>query len=134
MAEPVHISADGHDPAFTPRLVALDIDGTILVPEPENGFSVEETTPAVRDAIDRALEAGCHVVLASGRAPLSMSVVLRHLDMPRDKATKVLAVASNGAAALKMLARHATEGGVVRGRGASSVRTSSYCQNSSGAT
>ena len=97
MAEPVHFSADGHDPAFTPRLVALDIDGTILVPEPENGFSVEETTPAVRDAIDRALEAGCHVVLASGRAPLSMSVVLRHLDMPRDKATKVLAVASNGA-------------------------------------
>ncbi|WP_372450683.1 HAD family hydrolase [Nocardioides jiangsuensis] len=78
-------------------MVALDIDGTILVPEPENGFSVEETTPAVRDAIDRALEAGCHVVLASGRAPLSMSVVLRHLDMPRDKATKVLAVASNGA-------------------------------------
>ena len=89
--------ADPLENGWKPKLIALDIDGTILVPEPENGFSVEETTPAVRDAIDRALEAGCHVVLASGRAPLSMSVVLRHLDMPRDKATKVLAVASNGA-------------------------------------
>ncbi|HSE56301.1 MAG TPA: HAD family hydrolase [Nocardioidaceae bacterium] len=82
---------------FTPKLIALDIDGTVLVPEPENGYSVDEVTPAVREAIDRAYEAGCHVVLASGRAPLSMSVVLRHLDMPRDPATHVLGVASNGA-------------------------------------
>lgn len=82
---------------FRPELIALDIDGTLLIPQPENGFSVEEVTPAVRAAVDRALDAGCHVVLASGRAPLGMSVVLRHLDMPRDLSTKVLAVASNGA-------------------------------------
>ena len=83
--------------AFSPKLIALDIDGTILEPHPENGFSSDEVSPAVREAIDRALAAGCHVVLASGRAPLSMSEVLRTLDMPRDTGTHVLGVASNGA-------------------------------------
>jgi hydroxymethylpyrimidine pyrophosphatase-like HAD family hydrolase len=68
---------------FTPKLLALDIDGTILVPEPGNGFSADEVTPQVREAVDRAVEAGLHVVLASGRSPLSMSGVLRHLDLPR---------------------------------------------------
>lgn len=82
---------------WTPKLVALDIDGTILVPQPENGFSTDVTTRAVREAIDRAYDAGAHVVLASGRAPLSMSTVLRHLDMPREEGSHVLAVASNGA-------------------------------------
>ncbi len=82
---------------FRPELIALDIDGTILIPEAGNGFSADEATPGVRAAIDRALDAGCHVVLASGRAPLGMSLVLRHLDMPRDLSTKVLGVASNGA-------------------------------------
>ena len=82
---------------FQPKLIALDIDGTILAPLPEHGFSTDTVTPAVRDAIDRALAAGCHVVLASGRAPLSMSEVLRHLDLPRDEESRVLGVASNGA-------------------------------------
>ena len=82
---------------WTPKLIALDIDGTILVPHPENGFSTDEVTPPVREAIDRAYDAGAHIVLASGRAPLSMSVVLRHLDMPRERGSHVLGVASNGA-------------------------------------
>lgn len=82
---------------YRPRLVALDIDGTILIPHPENGFSDDTVTPAVRAAIDRAYNAGAHIVLASGRAPLSMSQVLTHLDMPRQKGTDVLGVASNGA-------------------------------------
>jgi Cof subfamily protein (haloacid dehalogenase superfamily) len=82
---------------FQPKLVALDIDGTILIPHPENGFSADGVTPAVREAIDRAYDAGAHVVLASGRAPLSMSEVLRHLDMPREIGSHVLGVASNGA-------------------------------------
>ena len=88
-----------HEPVagFSPKLIALDIDGTILEPHPENGFSAEVVSPAVRDAIDRAYAAGCHIVLASGRAPLSMSVVLRHLDMPREQGSHVLGVASNGA-------------------------------------
>ncbi|HEX6874246.1 MAG TPA: HAD family hydrolase [Nocardioidaceae bacterium] len=82
---------------FQPKLVALDIDGTILVPHPENGFSADSVTPAVRASIDRAYDAGAHIVLASGRAPLSMSQVLRGLDMPREFGSHVLGVASNGA-------------------------------------
>lgn len=82
---------------FQPKLVALDIDGTILVPHAENGFSADAVSPPVREAIDRAYDAGAHIVLASGRAPLSMSQVLRNLDMPRQAGTAVLGVASNGA-------------------------------------
>ena len=82
---------------FSPKLVALDIDGTLLTPLPGSGFSAEEVTPAVREAIDRAVEAGCHVVLASGRAPLSMTWVLRQLELPRDPSDQMLVVASNGA-------------------------------------
>ena len=82
---------------WTPKLVALDIDGTLLIPHPEHGLSAEQVTPAVRDAVARAYDAGAHVVLASGRAPLSMSQVLRHLDMPRGAVSEMLGVASNGA-------------------------------------
>lgn len=82
---------------WKPKLIALDIDGTILVPHPENGFSSETVTRAVREAIDLAYDAGADIVLASGRAPLSMSQVLRHLDMPREHGSHVLGVASNGA-------------------------------------
>lgn len=82
---------------FTPKLVALDIDGTLLIPEPENGFSRDRVTPAVRAALDKVLEAGVPVVLASGRAPLSMAKVLQHLEMPRHDGESVLVVASNGA-------------------------------------
>jgi HAD superfamily hydrolase (TIGR01484 family) len=77
---------------FNPKLIALDIDGTLLTPLPESGYST-----AVREAIDRALDAGCHIVLASGRAPLSMSTVLKHLDLPRHPTEQALVVASNGA-------------------------------------
>ena len=82
---------------FTPRLIALDIDGTILEPHPDSGLSGDTVSPAVREAIDRAYTAGCHIVLASGRAPLSMSEVLRSIDMPRERDSRVLGVASNGA-------------------------------------
>ncbi|HJR39955.1 MAG TPA: HAD family hydrolase [Nocardioidaceae bacterium] len=82
---------------FNPKLVALDIDGTLLTPLPETGFSAEEVSPAVREAIDRALDAGCHIVLASGRSPLGMSTVLKHLGLPRHPSEQALVVASNGA-------------------------------------
>lgn len=85
--------------SFSPKLIALDIDGTLLTTVPNTGYSVDVVSPAVRNAIDRALAAGCHIVLASGRAPLSMSLVLKQLDLPRDPASgeQALAVASNGA-------------------------------------
>ncbi|MDQ3615391.1 MAG: Cof-type HAD-IIB family hydrolase [Actinomycetota bacterium] len=82
---------------FTPKLLALDIDGTLLVPMQESGISAEQVTPAVREAINRAVDSGCHVVLASGRSPLSMSHVLEHLELPRKVADPALVVASNGA-------------------------------------
>jgi Cof subfamily protein (haloacid dehalogenase superfamily) len=82
---------------FSPKLVALDIDGTLLVPEPDNGFSADHVTPGVREAINRVAEAGCHIVLASGRAPLGMSLVLADLGLPRNGGGPVLVVASNGA-------------------------------------
>ena len=84
--------------AFTPKLLALDIDGTLLVPMAGSGISAEQVSPAVRKAIDAAVDAGCHIVLASGRSPLSMSHVLGHLDLPRGTAAApALVVASNGA-------------------------------------
>lgn len=83
--------------SFSPKLLALDIDGTLLVPEPDNGRSVDAVTPAVREAVDRAVDAGLHVVLTSGRAPLSISWVLEHLGLPRDEHDEVFMVASNGA-------------------------------------
>lgn len=82
--------------AFTPRLLALDIDGTLLVPMMGSGVSAEQVTPAVREAVDAAVDAGCHIVLASGRSPLSMSHVLEHLGLPREGQDAALVVASNG--------------------------------------
>jgi HAD superfamily hydrolase (TIGR01484 family) len=89
----------GAPAGFAPKLLALDIDGTLFVPHPDTGFSDDEVSATVREAIDAAVAAGCHVVLASGRSPLSMSTVLRHLDLPRDLHTggQALVVASNGA-------------------------------------
>ncbi len=81
---------------WQPKLVALDIDGTLLIPDLVNGYSQEEVTTAVRRAVDRVVAVGVPVVLASGRAPLSMATVLDHLAIPRDGGD-VLAVASNGA-------------------------------------
>ncbi len=86
--------ADG----WRPRLVALDIDGTLLIPELANGYSREEVRPAVRAAVDAVVAAGVPVVLASGRAPLSMAAVLDQLRLPRGPEEDVtLGVASNGA-------------------------------------
>jgi HAD superfamily hydrolase (TIGR01484 family) len=82
---------------WRPKLVALDIDGTLLIPDVANGFSHEQVTPAVRAAVDRVVEAGVPVVLASGRAPLGMAEVLKHLEIPRTVGEEVLVVASNGA-------------------------------------
>lgn len=82
---------------FTPKVLALDIDGTLLPPVPHTGVSVEEVSDAVREAVDRAVHHGCHIVLASGRSPLSMSKVLDHLNLPREAQDPALVVASNGA-------------------------------------
>src|SRR3954463_5850593 len=83
--------------AWKPRLVALDIDGTLLRWVDGAGTTSEEITPAVGDAVRRARDAGCHVVLASGRSPHGMTAVADllgpHLDDPEPSGI----VASNGA-------------------------------------
>lgn len=66
---------------WTPKLVALDIDGTLLIPDLEHGFSTETVTPSVTEAVLDAARAGAHVVLASGRAPLSMAGVAERLGL-----------------------------------------------------
>lgn len=82
---------------WTPRLVALDIDGTLL--KWVDGQDEEyETIPArTRDAVHRALDAGAHVVLASGRSPHGMTRIADLLGLPRDGADRLWVVASNGA-------------------------------------
>jgi Cof subfamily protein (haloacid dehalogenase superfamily) len=78
--------------------VALDIDGTLFAAG--HGVArntVEESiSPAVRGAVDKAIDAGAHVVLATGRSTFGITRVLDMLELPRGAAEKVLSVASNG--------------------------------------
>jgi hydroxymethylpyrimidine pyrophosphatase-like HAD family hydrolase len=86
--------------AATPRLVALDIDGTLLIPDLENGFTSEVMTDAVSSAVLDAARSGAHVVLASGRAPLSMAGVADRLGLTEvvreTRGDRLHVVASNG--------------------------------------
>ncbi len=88
---------------WTPRLVALDIDGTLLKWVDGGRVDYEQVTPRVHDAVHRALDAGVHVVLASGRSPHSMTGIADLLDLrgqPLEGAgdpEQLWVVASNGA-------------------------------------
>jgi HAD superfamily hydrolase (TIGR01484 family) len=90
VAEPVEVSG------WSPKLVALDIDGTLLIPDFERGFSSHVVTDAVREAVDATMASGVHVVLASGRAPLSMGLVADMLGLPEAANERLYVVASNG--------------------------------------
>lgn len=85
---------------WTPRLVALDIDGTLLAWEDGQSMPYETIRPRVFDAVQRVLDAGCHVVLASGRSPDGMTRIAELLEMPRaadHPEERLWVVASNGA-------------------------------------
>jgi Cof subfamily protein (haloacid dehalogenase superfamily) len=82
---------------WRPRLVALDIDGTLLKWVEGGGTTHEEVSPAVHAAVHRALDAGAHVVLASGRSPHGMTRIAELLDLPAEGAERLWVVASNGA-------------------------------------
>jgi len=86
--------------SWRPRLVALDIDGTLLRWVAGLGMSHEEVTPAVHDAVQRVLDSGAHVVLSSGRAPHNMTVVADKLDL-HGHGEKIWIVAANGAVVLR---------------------------------
>ena len=86
---------------WKPRLIALDIDGTLLKWVDGGGTTHEEISPAVYDAVRRALDAGAHVVLASGRSPHGMTRIADALDLHTDGGERVWIVASNGAVVLR---------------------------------
>jgi HAD superfamily hydrolase (TIGR01484 family) len=80
---------------FTPRLVALDIDGTLFSNVPSTGVVEETISAPVRAAVRRAYAAGAHVVLATGRSTFGITPVWDLLGLP-DDGRAVLSVASNG--------------------------------------
>ncbi|WP_243058441.1 HAD family hydrolase [Nocardioides sp. SR21] len=82
---------------WRPKLVALDIDGTILKWVEGAGMTHEEVEPVVKDAVRRALDAGAHVVLASGRSPHGMTRVADLLELHDEGRERLWIVASNGA-------------------------------------
>ena len=82
---------------WVPRLVALDIDGTLLKWIDGAGTTYEEIAPAVGAAVRRARDAGCHIVLASGRSPHAMTSVADLLELHFDGGEPLWIVASNGA-------------------------------------
>lgn len=78
------------DVRWRPRLVALDIDGTLV--DPENNFS-----PAVESAVQAVLAAGAHVVLSTGRGLTATRPVAERLGLP-----KPYLVCSNGAVSVRL--------------------------------
>jgi len=80
---------------FTPKLVALDIDGTLFTNVPSTGLVEETISEPVRAAVNRAVDAGAHIVLATGRSTFGITEVWDELGLPRNGQTAV-AVASNG--------------------------------------
>ncbi|MET9226819.1 HAD family hydrolase [Lentzea sp. NPDC003310] len=69
---------------WRPRLVALDIDGTLT------GVGSNDVPPAVKAAITRAAEHGAHVVLCTGRSLIGITEIAPQLPVS-------LALCSNGA-------------------------------------
>ncbi|WP_183099467.1 HAD family hydrolase [Nocardioides pelophilus] len=84
--------------AWQPKLVALDIDGTLLKWVDGAGTTHEIVPDAVHAAVQRVLDAGVHVVLASGRAPHSMTAIAEQLGLrdPHTPDGRLWIVASNG--------------------------------------
>jgi Cof subfamily protein (haloacid dehalogenase superfamily) len=101
-ARPAKTQTVSEPPAgWRPRLIALDIDGTLLRWVDGQGATHEEISAPVAGAVRRALDAGAHIVLSSGRSAHSMMPVADLLGLPdahdevgRDR---LWFVASNGA-------------------------------------
>ena len=82
---------------WQPKLVALDIDGTLLKWVEGSGQTHEEIAPAVHDAVHRAFSAGAYVVLASGRSAHGMTTIADLLELHGEEKERLWVVASNGA-------------------------------------
>ena len=82
---------------WTPKVVALDIDGTLLRWVEGQTEDYETVSREVYDAVHRALDTGAHVVLASGRSPHGMTRIADLLDIHDGDQDPLWIVASNGA-------------------------------------
>ncbi len=82
---------------WQPRLLALDIDGTLLAWVEGEGQTYEKVSPAVYAAVHDALAAGTHIVLASGRSAHGMTRIADLLNLPEAASDRLWVVASNGA-------------------------------------
>lgn len=89
------------DPHWRPKMLCLDLDGTLLAWLEGSGQDNERVRAPVKEAIARALQAGAHVVLASGRSPHAMTRVAELLDLPdltrQVHGDRIWVVAANGA-------------------------------------
>ncbi|UDY23350.1 HAD family hydrolase [Nocardioides sp. Kera G14] len=94
MSWPPHSSTAS---GWRPKLIALDIDGTLLAWIEGLGQTLEVVTEPVRDSIRRAAAAGAHIVLASGRSAHAMTPVADALGLPLEDQGRLWIVASNGA-------------------------------------
>ena len=82
---------------WQPKVVALDLDGTIFSAPHGSSIVDESIRPAVREAVARVVDAGVPVVLATGRSTFGLTHVVALLDLRRrDPHGTLLAVASNG--------------------------------------
>ena len=86
---------------WTPRLVALDIDGTLLRWVEGAGATYEQIPETTYDAVHRAYDAGAHIVLASGRSIHGMTRIADLLELPREGDDQLWIVASNGAVVVR---------------------------------
>ncbi|WP_223839758.1 HAD hydrolase family protein [Saccharopolyspora pogona] len=82
------------DAAWKPRLIALDVDGTLLDP------ATQEISAVVRAAVRRVVEAGAQVVVSTGRSTLGTLPILDDL-----KLTSGVTLCSNGAVRVDAAAR-----------------------------
>ena len=82
-------------PTFAPKLIALDIDGTLVNWVEGLGQFQETISRPVREAVQAAQAAGAHVVLASGRSAEAMEPIARALGLSRNDDLSWI-VASNG--------------------------------------
>ena len=86
---------------WTPQLVALDIDGTLLRWVEGAGATYEQIPETTYDAVHRAYDAGAHIVLASGRSIHGMTRIAELLDLPGEGDDGLWIVASNGAVVVR---------------------------------
>jgi len=91
----------GDRTGWTPKLVALDIDGTLLRWVEGAGATYEQIPETTYDAVHRAYDSGAHIVLASGRSIHGMTRIADLLELPREGDDQLWIVASNGAVVVR---------------------------------